>query len=202
MSPVVPATPLDSVGAELYDANSALAFDDLANDWAFAILCQAIGLMWQPIADLSEDRDGRPGWAVLVDVETTPDNALPWLAQIPGVQLTRGITAPEQREEVRLRSGQARCRPASMIAAVQKTLTGTKNVRILERTSSAWTLTVFTRTDETPDPDATLAAAMSQKVGGDVLTLIVGDSPLIDEGTEIIDNVTATIDAATLADVT
>lgn len=199
MSPV-PA--MGSVGAELYDANHALAYADLENDYALAILCEAIGLMWQPVADLVEDRDGRPGWAVLMDVETTPAYAVPWLAQIPGVQLTRGISEADQRQEVRLRSGEARCRPASMRAAAEATLTGTRTVRILERTSSAWTLTVITRTSETPDAAATLAALMSQKAGGDVLTHVVSNSPIIDEGTRTINASSSTIDAATLADIT
>lgn len=193
---------MGSVGAEMYDANEALAYADLDNDYVFAVLCEAIGRMWQPIADLVEERDGRPGWAVLVDVETTPDDALPWLAQIPGVQLTRAAVAADQREELRRRSGEARCRPESMRAAGAATLTGTQSVRILERTSSAWTLTVITRTAETPDAAATLAALMSQKVGGDVLTHVVADAPLIDEGTRTINAAASTIDAATLADIT
>lgn len=197
-----PVPEMGSVGAELYDANQALAYADLENDYALAILCEAIGRMWQPVADLVEDRDGRPGWAVLVDVETTPAYAVPWLAQIPGVQLTRGISEADQRQEVRLRSGEARCRPASMRAAAEATLTGTRTVRILERTSSAWTLTVITRTSETPDAAATLAALMSQKAGGDVLTHVVSNSPIIDEGTRTINASSSTIDAATLADIT
>lgn len=197
-----PAPALGSVGADLYDANEALAFDDPANDYALAILCEAIGRMYQEVADLSEDRDGRPGWAILVDVETTPANALPWLAQIPGVQLTQGASVAQQRDEVRLRSGQARCRPATMVAAAAATLTGTKSVRILERTSSAWTLTVITRTAETPNPAATLAALMSQKVGGDILTHSVSDAPLIDEGTRTINAATAVINNAVLGDIT
>jgi len=200
---VSPVPPLGSVGAELYDANHALAYADELNDYALATLCEAIGRMWQEIADLAEDRDGRPGWAVLVDVDTAPANALPWLAQIPGVQLTRGITEAQQRDEIRMRSGEARCRPASMRAAAEATMTGSPpSVRILERTTSAWTLTVITRTAETPDPAATLAALMSQKVGGDILTHVVSDAALIDEGTRTINASASTINAATLADIT
>jgi hypothetical protein len=193
---------MGSVGVELYEANEPLAYADELNDWALAALCESIGAMWQAVADLSEDRDGRPGWAVLVDVETTPDNALPFLAQIPGVKLTHGATAVVQRDEVRRRSGQARCRPASMRLEAEPTLTGTQSVRILERVTSAWTLTVITRTSETPDPAATLAALMRQKVGGDVLTHIVSDAPIIDEGTRTIDAAAGTIDTATVANIT
>lgn len=193
---------LGSVGAELYAANEPLAYADPGHDYALAVLCGAIGAMWQDVADLAEERDGRPQWAALVDVETSPDYALPWLAQIPGVKLTAGATAEQQRDETRRLSGQARCRPQSMKDEAAPTLSGTKTVILLERTSSAWTLTAITRTAETPDPAATLAALLRQKVGGDVLTHIVSDAPIIDEGTLTINAATGTIDTATVADIT
>lgn len=193
---------MGSVGAELYAANEPAAYAETLNDYALGALCAAIGAMWQQVADLSEDRDGRPGWAALVDVETAPVSALPWLALIPGVKLVVGATEAVQRDQVRLASGQAVGRPASMIAEVQATLTGSKTVRLLERTSSAWTITVLTRVAETPDPAATLAALMRQKPAGVVLTHIVTDAPIVDEMTRTIDAITQTIDNLTLAGVT
>jgi hypothetical protein len=193
---------MGSVGAELLDANEPLAFDDPANGWAFGHLCQAIGLMWQEVADLSEDRGSRPGWAALVDVETAPADALAWLAQIPGVKLTLRATEAAQRDEVRRASGQAVGRPASMIAKAQTTLTGSKTVRLVERSSSAWQITVITRTTETPNPAATLAALMSEKPGADILIHVVSNAPVIDEGTRTIDAAAGTIDTATLANIT
>lgn len=198
----MPLPAMNSVGADLYDRLAPLASLDAANAYSFAHLCNAIGLAWLQVADLSEDRGARPGWAGLVDVETSPANALAWLAQIVGIHVTKGATEAVQRAEVRRHAGAARGRPASMIAEVQATLTGTKTVRLLERTSSAWTFTVITRTSETPDPAATLAAAMRQKPGGDVLTHIVSDAPVIDEGVRTIDAGAGTLDGATVADVT
>jgi hypothetical protein len=200
---VSPLPAMGSIGAELYAANEPLAYADPSNDYGLAVLCGAIGAMWQAVADLSEERDGRPGWANLVDVETSPTDALPWLAQIPGVELTAGATPAQQRDEVRRRSGQARCRPASMRDEAKLTLSGTNpQVRIVERTTSAWTLTVITRTSETPNPAATLAALLRQKVGGDVLTHVVSNAPIIDEWTRTLDATTAVIDSLTIADVT
>ena len=193
---------MSSVGADLYDRLAPLAALDDAHDFAFAHLCNAIGLMRQQVADLSEDRDERPGWAGLADVETAPANALPYLAQIPGVKVTQGATEVVQRAEVRRHAGAARGRPASMIAEVQPTLTGSKTVRLLERTSSAWTFTVVTRTSETPNAATTLAAIERQRPGGDVGTHLVSDAPLVDEGTRTIDAAAGTIDTATLANVT
>lgn len=198
----MPLPVMQSVGADLYDRLAPLAALDEANDFAFAHRCEAIGRAWQAVADLSEDRDGRPGWAALADVETAPANALEYLSQIVGIHVTKGATEAVQRAEVRRHAGAARGRPASMIAEVQATLTGSKSVRLIERTSSAWTFTVITRTSETPDPTATAAAIERQRPGGDIVTHIISDLALIDEWTRDIDATTANIDVLTPADVT
>lgn len=142
-----------SVGAELYDALAPLAGDDAANGYALGHVCQAIGLMRQLVADLSEDQGDRPGWTGLVDVETSPAVALPWLAQIPGVKLTTGASEDAQRNEIRIRAGQARGRPASTLAKVKVVLSGTQSVRLVERISSAWTYAVVVRRGEVPETD-------------------------------------------------
>ncbi len=195
---------MGSVAADLYGRLAPLAALDEDNDHAFAVLCGAIGAMWQTVADLSEDRDGRPGWAGMSDVELAPGYALPWLATHAGVKLTQGATEDAQRDEVRRRSGVARGRPASMIAKAKTTLTGAQEVRLTERAGSAWQIVVHTRVDETTDADATLAALMSEKPGGDVLTHIVGDAPLWGEATRAWSAVSAgvTWDNVTLSDVT
>lgn len=194
---------LGSVGAELYDALAPLAYDDENHGYALAHVCEAIGRMWQQVADLAEDRDGRPGWATLLDVETCPGWALPWLAQIPGARITTGAPENLQRDEARRRSGQARGRPQTMIDAARATLTGTRTVRLIERAGgSAWQIVAITRTTETPDPAATLKALMAEKPGGDLLTHIVSDAPIIDEITVEIDDLGEAIDDLTLAGVT
>jgi len=193
---------MSSVGADLYDRLAPLAALDDAHDFAFAHLCNAIGLMRQQVADLSEDRGARPGWAGLADVETAPANALAWLAQIVGIRATQGATEAVQRAEVRRHAGAARGRPASMIAEVQPTLTGSKTVRLLERTSSAWTFTVVTRTSETLNATATLAAIERQRPGGDLAAHLISDAPIIDEMTRPIDELTETIDNLTVGGTT
>ena len=76
---------------------------------------------------------------------------------------------------------------------------------ILPRTTSAWTLTVVVRTSECPDPAASERAARSQKASGLVMTFVVTDAPIIDEGgaAKTIDSaeVAVTYDNATVADV-
>lgn len=194
---------MGTVGEALHDALLPLAYADEDNGYVFAHLCEAIGLMYQQVADLSEDQDDQPGWAALVDVELAPDYALPWLAQIPGARITAGAPGDVVRGEVRRRSGQARGRPASMIARAQTTLTGARTVRLLERAGGfAWRLTVLTRTSETPDPAATLAALMSEKPIGIVLTHVVSDAPIVDEITRPIDNLTEPVDDLSVAGTT
>lgn len=192
-----------SEGQALYDAVWQLAGEDEANDWALAKVCNAIGMMRQRAADLYEDRDGLPGWSQLFSVDRCPAYALPFLAQVAGTTVTVGAPEEVQRDEVRRHAGSARGRPASIIAAVQATLTGTKTVRLLERVGgNAWRFTVVTRTAETPDAAATYKAILSQKPLGMIATHIISDAPIIDEGTETIDASTGNIDTATLADIT
>lgn len=195
---------MSTAGQELYDALFQLADDDEANGWALAHVCNAIGEMRQRAMDLFEDRDGFPGWSQLFDVERCPGYALPFLAQVAGTKVTVGASEEQQRDEVRRRAGQARGRPASLISAVQATLTGDKTVRLVERAGgSAWQVVVVTRTSETPDSAATLAAALSQKPGGIVLTLVVSDDPIWFEATLTYADVTGTAwEDLTVGDVT
>jgi hypothetical protein len=58
-----------------------------------------------------------------------------------------------------------------MTAAIRRTLTGTRYVFLKEREGSPYRVTAVTRTAETPDVAATLAAALSQKPAGLILTL-------------------------------
>lgn len=144
---------MGSVGSELYEALAPLAGKDEANGYALAHICEAVGRMRQLVSDLSEDQGNRPGWTGLVDVETSPAVALPWLAQIPGVKLTKGASEDVQRDEIRVRAGQARGRPAAMIAKVKATLSGTQTVRLIERAGSPWRIEIIVRPDEAPTTD-------------------------------------------------
>jgi hypothetical protein len=107
------------------------------------------------------------------------------------------------RDAIKRQGGENRGTPDAILSAAGDTLTGTRTMRLLERAGgNAYALDLVTRPSETPDPDATLAAALTQKPAGDSLTLTLTDSVLIDEGTRTIDSAGAAIDAATLGDVT
>lgn len=199
---------MGSAGAELYAELWQIADNlDETYDYVLAKVCEALGKMRQQSMDLFEDRevDGhlRAGYSQMLDVERAPVAVLPYLAQFVGAAVTVGAPEEQQRDEVRRKAGQARGRPASLISAVQATLTGDRTVRLIERVGgNAWQVVVITRTAETPDAAATLKAALSQKPIGIVLTHIVSDAPIVDEMTLTIDGLTEAIDDLTVGGVT
>jgi hypothetical protein len=144
-----------------------------------------------------------PAWQAIRDPDAAPAEFLPWLAQHVGVQLQPGDSEVAQRARISQTAGFDAGTVKAIVTNVQRTLTGTKTVRVLERVSGdPWAMTVITRTSETPDAAAAQAAALEQTPAWIVLTFVTSNAPLIDEGTRIIDAGTATIDTATLADVT
>lgn len=174
-------TDAGAIGEAIYAQLEPLAYDDENQGWALLILCGAIGRMLQPVDDLVSDGEDFPGWSVLLDVARCPYAYLPYLAQFVGARIPVGTPEEEARNLVRTPSGFRRGTKESLIAAAQKNLTGNKTVKVVERTSSAYALTVITRTAETPNPAITLQDILSQKPAGLVLTHIVSDLTIIDE---------------------
>lgn len=192
---------LGPVAGELYDEAAPLAFADEANGWPLAHLCEAAGRMLQPVEDLARDTDDAVGWSGLVDADRTPATALPYLAQFVGARLI-GSDESSRRDQIRNPAGFKRGRLQPAIDAAKLTLTGQRVVRVVERASSAWTITFVTRPGETPDPAAFVAVLMRFKPAGIVMSHVITDAPIVDEGTRTIDASTGTIDAATLGDIT
>lgn len=107
------------------------------------------------------------------------------------------------RDAIRRQGGKGRGTPDAILSAAEDTLTGNRSGRIIERVGgNAYALELVTRPSETPDPAATLAAAMTQKPAGMSLTHTLTEGAIIDEGTRSIDTATATIDSAVLSDIT
>lgn len=160
---------LESVAGELYEALAPLAYDDANQDYALARWSQAIGAMFQPVENLVRDTDDGPGWSILLDVARVPESALPYLAQFVGVTLDASLSDSEKRQQIRDEVGQARGSVAGMRAAALPYLTGSQSMIFFERDTSPAHLTVVTRTSETPDAAAVLAALTSKKPAGIVL---------------------------------
>lgn len=111
--------------------------DDTAG---YPLLCvlDAMLLPLQPVWDLAADSPtGRPGWQVLLDPQQVPYRLLPWLAQMPGVDLDAALTQQANRDRVtglvRWHRGQADVVAA---AAVERMPAGAR-VDIVERDPDA-----------------------------------------------------------------
>lgn len=187
-----------------------IATQDEALGWPLLTYIIGLSRMFENMESIVRSGDGRAPYSPLLDAAACPVFALPFLAQIAGVKLraqTTGETleawAVYARDAILRRNGRHRGRPDAMIAAIQQTLTGSKEVRLLERVGGdAYAVTVITRPSETPNAAAALAAMLTQKPAGIIVTMTQSDLPLILEGTRTINAATGTIDAATLANVT
>jgi hypothetical protein len=163
--------------------------------------CQAIAAMFGEVELYSLAGDDSDGWAILLDVDRCPAKALPYLGQLIGVTVPIGMADSDARALIRDRPQWRRGTPARLVEVAQATLTGTKFVNLLERSASAapsdpaYGLTVVTRTPETPNPAATLAALLQAKPAGIVLLHLVTPSAIVDELTGTIDSLTGTVDS-------
>jgi hypothetical protein len=166
---------LSDLGERLRERTAPLAPSDERYGWVHAHLCEALARMLQQVADVWDPPDPLPPGAPLMDPELAPDWALPWVAQLVGVQLPAGASPDQGRALIAGVSGFKRGTPAALRAVAAMYLTGDKTVYFRERDPSgganyAYTLEVVTLTSETPDPAAVLAALKTQKPGGLVLS--------------------------------
>jgi hypothetical protein len=120
------------------------------------------------VDDVVRDTDELPGWAAELTSELT--HRPHWTAQFLGVQIPAGADDATARALIRDRPAFRRGTVPALIAAAQATLTGTRYVNVIERDGSAYALRVQTFTEETPDAAGTLAALLTQKPAGLVLT--------------------------------
>lgn len=144
---------------------------DLLPDVVSALVSELVTAddLLRPV-DPTADPDGprwRGSWAAAFDLDHTPDPQ--WLGRVTGSRIPDGLVLADARQLVRERASWRRGTPASLIAAVKRTLTGLQRVTLDERDGSPWRLTLSTYEAETPDPDATLAVALTQKPVGIVL---------------------------------
>jgi len=169
----------DSYAARLYWMLKPLAAMDPQAAWSLLIYINAIGTAFQKVDDWVRDTVEGPGWSILMDADRCPIEALPWLGQFVGVRIPPGLTEQEQRDWVKSTAGFRRGTVDALIGAVRSTLTGSQTVIFRERDGAdygdarnpeyAYYLTVFTYASQTPDPEATHRALLSQKPAALVL---------------------------------
>jgi hypothetical protein len=164
-------TPTTPFQEELYAALGPLTDGDENQGWALLTYCGAIASMFDQIEGYARDSDdGRPGWAILMDPDRCPSEALPWLAQFVGTTLTPGLSDADQRAQIKAEQAFKRGTPSAIAQALQPYLTGTRTVLIRERDGGAYNLTVLTYSSETPDSTKALNAILTQKPAGIILT--------------------------------
>jgi hypothetical protein len=176
---------IDDVTQRLYDQLEPLSGSDSRLGWPLLAYIDAIGLMFQDGADLVQDGpEGEPGWSIILDINRIPDEGLPWLAQFIGLHFYEGLTASQMRQQIRDHVSWGRGTPNSIISAVRLFLTGTQNVLLQERDTSAYHFTVTIATAEAPadtSPTSPLVRYVNQfaKPAGLQWTLVVGSPPLV-----------------------
>lgn len=143
----------------------------------------ALGEMFAEVEYLArEDADGNPPWSAITDPDVAVTNAaLLWLSQMAGVRVPIGLEGDDMRTFIELAESRRRGTSAYMIQVLQATLTGSKEVVFVERYQSPYKLRVVTRTSETPDEPASLAALLAVKPAGIVLVFDVVDGYTWDE---------------------
>lgn len=177
--------------------------------------CQALAAKYAQVElytldSIGLDGNELPGYGNIFSVDDCPAEALPYLAQFVGETLPSTLTEAEARERIRGQPNRKRGTPAGITAAAALTLTGTKTVFFIERSSSAcpsepaYGLTVGTLASETPDADATEAAIRSNIPGGIILEFITSDDPVWSEAVPTWTSIGAAVTWAgvTFADVT
>ena len=105
-----------------------------------AAFVKALGVMFDQVADLVtptgylEDGTLVPGWSVLLDPNNCPTQFLPYLSQFNGTGVPPGTADAAARSQIKAEGGFSRGTVAAIIAAAQRTLTGSQSVAVLERT--------------------------------------------------------------------
>lgn len=154
------------VSGEVYEGLTTWARAD-RDVWDLLRYVDAMMSTLQPIVDLVRDTDKHPGWARLLDVDDAPSEALPWLAQFVGVTPLRGLSDEAQRLRIREAAGWQRGSVASIRAAAQQFLTGSRLVDVFERDGgNPWRFRIRTYLRETPNAKAVYDAIQALKPAG------------------------------------
>jgi hypothetical protein len=142
------------------------AANDAENDWYALQRCEALARMRQGLDAIVEDSATHAGWTLIADPDAAPASWLQWAAvALYGVTLVPGSSEEEQRATLRELPVQRRGTVEAMIADVAKQLTGGQKVNVLEQPGGdAYAELIVTKTIETPDPAAALAAIRRQKI--------------------------------------
>lgn len=168
---------------------------DALGPWARADsdghLLDFVRALVEPLAGMSDivsDSPSHEGWGILMDLDSVPEEALAWLAQFVGVELSADLDPEGQRIRIAEAAGFKRGTPEAIIAAAKQYLTGQRKVELYEREGSPWRFRLRTYATETPDPGRVVSAVEALRPAGLVVTYE------IQQGVEI-DGLSGTIDS-------
>lgn len=121
-----------------------------------------------------------PGWSHILDPDDCPTQLLPFLAQFVGAIVPVGTDDATARTKITEESGQQRGTVAAVKSAVQRNLTGTQSVGIIERTDAvsvpnAYRFVVVVKASEVISVQALTSAVDAVRPGGVMWTLIQSD---------------------------
>lgn len=168
--------------AERYLADFQPYLDD--DDGTLPMFTVAVTRPLEDLDAIAQATDDAPGFSTLLNPDTAPAEYLAWLGQMVGVRIAQGTSEAAARAAIRAPAGWRRGTVQAIKDTVAQTLVPVDpdvpaTVILLERTSGGWSasdnayhLTVATFTDETPDTAATLAAALSQKAIGNIMSVV------------------------------
>lgn len=132
--------------------------------WLAGVLAP-LGEVETLLADIDYDSDDPADTSTLVDPRVADIGWLPWLAQLVGVPLRPELSETEARDAVEFASAGWRAGTKQAVAdAARSELTGTRFARVYDHSitepgdGGQWDVLIVTRTSETPDVGAVLAA--------------------------------------------
>ncbi len=161
-------------GEKLRERTIYLQIDDAKHNWAHSHLCEGMMRAQAQVSELIDPPEPYPPWAPLFDVETCPDWALPWLAQVVGVRLIGGLDAQGQRDFISGMAFSRRGSPDSIRTLIQSQLAGSKLVWFRERDNGdPYRLEAIVRTSEVVTSVAAITKLVIayQKPGGIIFLL-------------------------------
>lgn len=134
----------------VYSQLAPVADVDEQQNWALLIYIASIGEMFKQMDDLSR------AWETLVNIDTVPDEGLPWLGQMIGVVVDTKLSYDQQRQQIREHVGMGRGSVPTIQALIRPYLSGSRTIVIIERDTSPYHFEIITYGDETP-ADSTYA---------------------------------------------
>lgn len=181
---------IETYSDALFERLPSLFINDEEEGGFGKYLCKAAMSMLQRLDVIVQDTDTHPGWGIILDPLVCPEAWLPYCAMIYGIELPAGLTVQQQREYINAPPQEARGTVAAMEANAKRTLTGKKELFVIEQLEGhAYRMQVTSLTSETPSEALTKAALLAQKPAGVKLEYFVTEDVLIDQMVKLFDEI-------------